>query len=288
MPSILNPMNSVTQRFLECYQHLRRSNRIRSGRQFAASLEYLPQGFSEIVHGRREVTVDLLLKAVERFQFSPNYLLLGEEPMFLNESGPFAVRTLAVLADTEGQGYPPIPYVPLSAQADYVQHPGNPEFLSTLPTITMPDRRLQHLHLRVFDMQGDNMEPTILEGDKVLASFVHPADWESSLNDHSVYVVISPAGVLVRRLVNKLRDKQCVELWSDNTIYDPFSADLPELLEIWKVQQRISTFLPHPSSRRPSFGEELQDMKQTLNWQSQMIEQLADRLAARLPGTKII
>jgi phage repressor protein C with HTH and peptisase S24 domain len=280
-------MNIVTIRFLECYRQLRQDNRVRSGRQFATTLDYLPQGFSEIVNGRRDVTVELLLKAVERFQFSPTFLLTGEEPRFLSESSPFSVRTLAVLADTGSSGFPPIAYVPLSAQAEYVAQPGEPEFLSTLPTITLPDRRLQNLHLRVFDMLGDNMEPTILEGDKVLASYVHPTEWERSLSDHGVYVVVTPAGVLVRRVVNKIREKGYIELWSDNTIYDPFSAHLPELLEIWKVQQRFTSFLQHPSNRRPTFGEDLRELKQTLTWQSHMIEQLAERLAMRMPNTKI-
>jgi phage repressor protein C with HTH and peptisase S24 domain len=281
-------MNAVTKRFLECYRQLRRDNRVRSGRQFATSLEYLPQGFSEIVNGRRDVTVDLLLRSVERFKFSPAFLLTGEEPMFMNESGPFSVRTLAVLAAPDDRGIPPIAYVPLSAQAAYVSQPGEPEFLRTLPTITMPDRRFQNLHLRVFDTQGDNMEPTILEGDKVLASYVHPTEWERSLSDQVVYVVVTSAGVLVRRIVNKILEKGYVELWSDNTIYDPFSAQIPEILEIWKVQQRFTSFLSHPSNRRPSLGENLQDLKKILTWQSHMIEQLTERLAMRIPNSKIM
>ncbi len=272
-------MNIVTKHFLECFEQLKNDNRVRSGRQFAVSLDYLPQSFSEIVNGRREVTVELLRKAVEKYKFNPAFLLTGEDPKFLHETAPQTVRTLTLLTAPSSNG-PLIPHVPLHAQGDYITQAGNPEFMQQLPTITLPDARLRQMHLRSFDMYGDNMEPTILEGDKVLASFVHPADWESSLTDHSVFVVVTPAGILVRRIVNKLREKKCVELWSDNNIYDPFTAPVQELLEIWQVQQRISSFLPHPALRRSSMAEDIREIKRSVQEQTQFIEQLAVKLAS--------
>lgn len=76
-------MNTVTKRFLDCFEQLKRTNKVRSGRHFAVSLDYLPQSFSEIVNGRREVTVELLRKATEQYCLNPAYLLMGQEPMVL-------------------------------------------------------------------------------------------------------------------------------------------------------------------------------------------------------------
>jgi hypothetical protein len=76
-------MNTVTKRFLDCFEQLKRTNKVRSGRHFAVSLDYLPQSFSEIVNGRREVTVELLRKATEQYCLNPAYLLMGQEPMIL-------------------------------------------------------------------------------------------------------------------------------------------------------------------------------------------------------------
>ena len=68
-------MNSViTQRFIKCHNHLREENRVRSSRQFALSLEYLPQSLSEILKGRRDVTIELLRKAVEKYKINPVYV----------------------------------------------------------------------------------------------------------------------------------------------------------------------------------------------------------------------
>lgn len=79
-------MNTVTKRFLDCFEQLKRDNKVRSGRQFAVSLDYLPQSFSEIVNGRREATVELLRKASEQYRLNPSYLLMGQEPMILPEA----------------------------------------------------------------------------------------------------------------------------------------------------------------------------------------------------------
>lgn len=83
-------MNTVTKRFLDCFEQLKRTHKVRSGRHFAVSLDYLPQSFSEIVNGRREVTVELLRKATEQYCLNPAYLLMGQEPMILPAIPPAA------------------------------------------------------------------------------------------------------------------------------------------------------------------------------------------------------
>ena len=60
--------NVVTQRFIKCHDKLKEDNRIRSSRQFAMSLDYLPQSLSEIIKGRRDVTIELLRKAIDKYK----------------------------------------------------------------------------------------------------------------------------------------------------------------------------------------------------------------------------
>jgi len=77
----------VTQRFIKCHNKLREIGTIRSSRQFALQLEYLPQSLSEILKGRRDVTIELLRKAVESYKINPVYVYTGEGPMFMSEEG---------------------------------------------------------------------------------------------------------------------------------------------------------------------------------------------------------
>ena len=56
--------NKVTERYLECYNELIAKKKVKNGRQFSLSLNYAPQSWSKIQNSERQVTVDLIRKAV--------------------------------------------------------------------------------------------------------------------------------------------------------------------------------------------------------------------------------
>jgi transcriptional regulator with XRE-family HTH domain len=91
----------ITQRFIHCHNKLKEENRVRSSRQFAMALEYLPQSLSEILKGRRDVTIDLLRKAVEVYKINPVFLYTGEGPLFMSEDNRQDFRTLTVVTDPQ-------------------------------------------------------------------------------------------------------------------------------------------------------------------------------------------
>ncbi|MFT5385521.1 MAG: hypothetical protein ACI81W_002929, partial [Saprospiraceae bacterium] len=70
----MSSISIVTQRFIKCHNHLKEEGTVRSSRQFALSLDYLPQSLSEILKGRRDVTIELLRKAVEKYKINPVYI----------------------------------------------------------------------------------------------------------------------------------------------------------------------------------------------------------------------
>ena len=55
--------NIVTQRFVKCLKQLKTDGVVRSMRQYALSVDYLPQSLSEILKERRDVTIELLRKS---------------------------------------------------------------------------------------------------------------------------------------------------------------------------------------------------------------------------------
>jgi transcriptional regulator with XRE-family HTH domain len=73
----------VSQRFIKCHNKLREAKTIKSSRQFALELDYLPQSLSEILNGRRDVTIEVIRKAVDIYRFNPTYLFTGEGDLFL-------------------------------------------------------------------------------------------------------------------------------------------------------------------------------------------------------------
>lgn len=267
-------MNSVvTQRFIRCHDKLREENRVRSSRQFAVALDYLPQSLSEIIKGRRDVTIELIRKAVEVYQINPAYLFTGEGPMFMTDEEQKNLRVLTIVTNTQNDER--IVHVPLPAQIGYAVEWTNPGFIKDLPTFSLPEYKYKVGTHRSFDVAGDSMEPTLFEGDKVVCSYLEPALWESALKDNYVYVLVTKAEVLVRRVLNRLRDHKILELVSDNNYYLPHRVVLGDVREIWAVRARISSFLPAPDKDPRKRPDEISELREVIDRQNQLIQQLS-------------
>lgn len=277
-------MNSiVTQRFIKCHNKLREDGKVRSSRQFALSLDYLPQSLSEILKGRRDATIELVRKAVEVYGFNPVYLFSGEGTMFMTGEENRGFRLLTVVTDESNDER--IVHVPVPAQAGYAGEVLDQEFFGELPTYTLPDYKYKSGTHRSFDVQGDSMEPTLFEGDKVICNFVDPSNWDAALKDNYVYVVVTRGDVVVKRLFNHLGEKpRSLELRSDNEFYEPYQVEVGDVREIWYVRAKISPFLPSPKNIQNLMREEIGELAQTIKKQSGLIESLyqtIEKLAGR-------
>ncbi len=269
-------MNSiVTQRFVQCHDKLKADKHIPSSRQFALSLDYLPQSLSEILKGRRDVTIEVLRKAVERYRLNPVFLFTGEGPMFMKDDDQ-DFRVLTILTDPANREH--IVHVPVPAQAGYAGDLADPAFIQSLPAYTLPDARFQVGTHRSFDVVGDSMEPTLFEGDKVICSFLEPEQWAVALKDQEVYVFVTRTDVLVKRAMNLLAQREQVELLSDNDFYKPFRLPQGEIREIWRVRAKICPFLPAPRQSRPDLTEEVDRLRMALRRQEELLGQLSRQL----------
>lgn len=261
-------MNSVvTERFVHCHDLLKSSGKIKSSRQFALSLEFQPQSLNDILKGKRDVTIELLRKASERYDINPDYVLLGKGEMLSTDADKMVLVT-------DADNNERIVYVPVAAQAGYGNNLSEQTFFKELPTFSLPDYKYQQGTHRCFDVTGDSMEPTLFSGDKVVCSFIDPLDWNHAIKDHFVYIIITRGDVVVKRVVNKLRESQCLELFSDNDYYDPYILEGGDIVELWYVETKISPFLPSPSNLRNSIHGEMDSLKTDLRRQSELIQNL--------------
>lgn len=276
--------NVVSQRFIKCHNKLREEKRVRSSRQFALSLDYLPQSLSEILKGRRDVTIELLRKSVEVYKINPVYIMTGNGPMFMTEEDHQNLRVLTTITNPEEEEL--IVHVPLPAQAVYASELGDPSFVQDLPTYSLPDYKYHVGTHRSFDVPGDSMEPTLFEGDKVVCSFLEPTLWESGLKDNFAYVVVTRSDVVVKRVVSHLKESKEILLTSDNNFYEPYRVPLSDLREIWYVRARITPFLPSPKNIQRYIHDEVAELKATINQQSKMLTQLSQTLERVLPSSR--
>ncbi len=264
--------NIVTQRFIKCHNKLREDNRVRSSRQFAMSLDYLPQSLSEILKGRRDVTIELLRKSVDVFKINPVFLYTGDGPMFMSEEDHKSFRVLTIVTNSSDDER--IVHVPVPAQAGYAADMSDPTFIQDLPTFTLPDYKYKVGTHRSFDVAGNSMEPTLFEGDKVICSFLEPNLWESSIKNNYVYIVVTRGDVVVKRVTNNLKESKQMTLHSDNPTYDDYVIEGNDIREIWYVRAKISPFLPSPQNVDDNFRDEVRTLQNTINEQSRLIENL--------------
>lgn len=277
----MNMNNVVTQRFIKCHQKLKDEKRVRSSRQFAISLDYLPQSLSEILKGRRDVTIELLRKAVEVYKINPVYIYTGEGPMFMSEEGNQSFRILTIVTNADEDER--IVHVPVPAQAGYASDLADPTFVQDLPTFTLPDYKYKVGTHRSFDVSGDSMEPTLFEGDKVICSFLEPSLWETSIKDNFVYVVVTRGDILVKRITNLILKNKELTLISDNSYYEPYRVKISDVREIWYVRAKISPFLPSPQNIQNIMREDMKELQMTVKHQSRLIEKLNETIEKLLP-----
>ncbi len=264
--------NIVTQRFIKCHDFLKENGRVKSSRQFAISLDYLPQSLSEILKGRRDVTIELLRKAVEVYKISPVFIYIGDGPMFMTEEDHKSFRVLTIVTNSSDDER--IVHVPVPAQAGYAAEMSDPTFIQDLPTFTLPDYKYKVGTHRSFDVAGNSMEPTLFEGDKVICSFLEPSLWESSVKNNFVYIIVTRDDVVVKRVNNKLKEEKYLELISDNSTYETYKVTAADIREIWYVRAKISPFLPSPQNIEESLREEVRRLQSTVADQSRLINNL--------------
>lgn len=272
-------MNSiVTQRFLQCFEKIRKENKIRSGRQFALSIGYLPQSLSSMLKEKRDVPLETLRKAIEKYRFNPNYIFTGQGPMMLGEDDGRGLRVLSVLTDNKGEER--IVHVPVPAQAGYANESSERTFIKGLPSFSLPDYKYQVGTHRSFDVAGDSMEPTLMEGDKVICSFLEPNLWENGIKDNHAYVIVTKSDVIVKRVVNQLKSNRSLELHSDNQYYQPYPLLLNDLKEVWFIRSKISPFSPVKEGGGTSnvSRSEIDELKNAVQKQNEVIAQLSKTL----------
>ncbi len=266
-------MHQVTLRFLDCLEALVRDNKIRSHRQFALSLDWKPQNLNEVVKLRRDVTIDFLQKAISKYHFNPNYIFQGEGTLFSDEEYVRKMQLLTIVTDTSGAEK--IIHVPYPAQAGYSGSISDAEFIENLPSYTLPDHRFQYGTFRSFDIEGDSMVPNLNEGDVVICSFVEPNNWDDSIRDGKVYVIVTSSNIVVKRVKNNLRKHRHLELISDNKEFSLYRLNIGEIREVWEVKKLLKDFDHSDINQdQDKTGALHQTLLETIECQRQLISDL--------------
>ena len=164
----------------------------------------------------------------------------------VNEPGPPTIKPVMVTMNDEMAEN--IAFVPIKAQAGYLQGYANQEYVEKLPSFGLPG--FQNGTFRAFEVEGHSMlqidNKGFHPGDITINQYVESPH---QIRDGRVYVIVTPDGMLLKRCINRL-DGEIPRLIckSDNRSGDypdiPLSPD--QIIEVWEFKANITRYASPP------------------------------------------
>ncbi len=268
-----NNISAVTQRFIKCHNQLREMKVIKSSRQFAIELDYLPQSFSEILKERRDVTIELLRKAIELYGMDANYIFTGHGKMFSKEFS-FDEGNTNNKTQTSPETPVNVRYVPAHLQNTFCSQLSGSEFSPAFPVITLPAMWLNHDKYLCFDMTDDQMQPTLFQDDRLICHHIDIQDEKNTLTGGHLYAFVLSDGIHVRRFHYSTQGQKKIVLTTDSLSQTPVEWDRQIVREVWRVQYIISRKSAYPKTTHLSMNEELKKINEVLYAQMQSFENM--------------
>ncbi len=213
--------------------------------QFADAMEIKRSLIGAYEEDRAEPKYDLLKKIADYFE-----LTIDE---FINEnindswkpklkSSGSNLRVLSISVDQNDNEN--IELVPVKASAGYLNGFSDPQYIQELPKFQLPLPALKQGTFRAFEIMGDSMLP-IQPGSVIIGEYLE--NW-TEVKTGETYVIISKnEGVVYKRAGNRFKENKELKLISDNKVYDAYTIDADDILEIWRAKAYISTTLPDPT-----------------------------------------
>ena len=273
---MMNTSKIVTQRFAKCHNTLRDLNVIRSSRQFAIELEYLPQSLSEILKGRRDVTIELLRKAIEVYSINPNYIFLGQEPMFTSIDGLVAFNNEA---KEIGSAVPmPINYVSKENEKSFFTDKFSTQPLKSNNQFMLPPNWLKEGEYLCFDVSDDAMEPTIFRDDKVICKVLEHNETFDNLSGGRMYAFALKDRIIIRRFHYAIIPARKLVLTTDSLAQTAVEWDFEDFTSVWRVYYLISR--KNSYRKIPNLGiyEEMKGLKEEVSENSKNIKAILSEL----------
>jgi len=181
--------------------------------------------------GKTEPNLAMLSKLAEQFNVTVDDLI--KVPLKYRDLDAPSDSTKILTVTTDMSGRQNIELVSTRAAAGYVESFQDPEFISDLPKMNIP--QLSGGHYRAFEIEGESMLP-VLSGSVVICNYVERIH---DIKDRATYIIASKNDGVVYKRVVKDDANQALTMISDNNTYAPYTLPYSEVGEIWKYQAHI-------------------------------------------------
>ena len=219
-----------------------------SAYQLAKNLGYEgPQKLYKLIQNKSKPGYETLMDILDHYpQMRSEWLMRGDEPMFKTTDAKPEVKAAAgftgmpSVVTVDANGKEVIIVVPRKAEAGYLLARDVDDTTEEPETLSIPGI-LGGRTVRAFEVSGNSMQPTLNQGDLVVATCTERLDL---IQPKHVYVVVAHDRIMVKRLRGPVKRNEPIELLSDNRFYDPFILPQNDLKELWQVQAVVSRSVP--------------------------------------------
>jgi transcriptional regulator with XRE-family HTH domain len=217
-------------------KHLRTLKKF-SQERFADDLGWTRSIVGSYEEGRSEPPIDRLIELSNYFDIPidiliKNDLRTAKDTSFIEVGNKRILFPITVNEANEDL----IEIVPAKASAGYLQGYADPEYIEQLQKIKLPF--LPTGTHRAFPISGDSMLP-VKDGSFVVAKFVD--DIKDVKNGRTYIVLTKEDGLVYKRVYDKIEEKGCLELHSDNKDYKPYDLNIEAVIELWEFTCCINT-----------------------------------------------
>lgn len=223
------------------------------------------------------MTLEILNNATAHFQMSSAYIVTGGGRPFVDKTSPAPeqeekkIKEVVVVATQDTQGNITVPLINQKAAANYLAGYQSQEWFEEQENILLPSFMLKNGICYALQVSGDSMEPTLFEDEWVICRLLEPAEY-GNINDGSVYVIVSEQkGVQIKRIKNRLHQYGHIRCLSDNPKHEPYEIAENELLQIWKVEWHMRSYLPE-------INHEIEDIQGKLLHMEQEMKRLQNKI----------
>lgn len=193
--------------------------------------------------GRAEPKIDTIIQIANYFGVSITDLLTKE--LTVNDLYHFDIfkdRTAKnnnenkILLPSIRNTQQSIPFVKIRNYNEYYQKCKIEEYIYRLPVMELPDLAIGNM--RAFELKGSEMlldSGGMYNGDILVTKAIDLKDLELD----QIYVFVTNHGIFTRRLANI---DVTISLKADNVTYDSIELGKNEVIEIWKLYGRFTTY----------------------------------------------
>ena len=190
--------------------------------------------YTGIEKGKATLTERNKMLIIDKLNVNPIWFETGEGEMLKSNFTQSDVRNV----DTQTMNWIQIPFIPVHARATFAETFETE--IHELSTLTIP--RLPGINYengKVFEVDRDSMDPTLITGEQVFCEYVDPADWKYITGP--VVVAFGNNLIVVKRIKENNLSNGELTLWSDNEMGGKFTlhTEQDQIRRMYKVRYTV-------------------------------------------------